>query len=118
MANTERLKRRHEEQRRQEAADQERVEKAVARYKTATHAMQSGVAVKQGLDPTDTLPKHLRVGVNAAMVEQAALVRLLIDKGLVTEAEYVEALADKMEAEVESYKKWLQERTGAEIHLH
>ncbi len=78
------------------------------RYLDACHAMQTGVqlAMTRGVT-NETEPKHLRVGVNAAMVEHGALLQLLIDKGVVTEDEFAEMLADKMEAEVHSYKRML-----------
>lgn len=66
--------------------------------------MQSAVAYAMNSDPKETEPKHLRTGINAAMVEHGALVGLLIEKGVITIEEYYKALADKMEAEVESYR--------------
>lgn len=73
------------------------------RYMAACHAMQSGVALKMGRDPKETEPKHLRVGINSAMVDSAALARLLMTKGVITEEEFYKALADQMEEEVASY---------------
>lgn len=87
------------------------------RYQDAAHAMQSGVAAKMGIDARDTEPKHLRVGINSALRDSATLARLLIAKGLITEAEYVAAQADGMEEEAEMYRLWLEERTGAKITL-
>jgi len=81
------------------------VEEDVRRYQAAVHAMQSGVAFLMNLDPAETQPKHLRVGVNSAMVDSSALAKLLIDKGVVSEEEYAQAIADGMEREVESYKR-------------
>lgn len=74
------------------------------RYLTACNAMQSGVAMKMTVDPQETSPKHLRVGVNSAMVDTGALIGLLIKKGVITEEELCEALADKMEEEVKLYE--------------
>lgn len=82
------------------------------RYRAAAHAMQSGVRLRMTregvpddseLIPGHTSPKHLRVGINSAMSDQGGLARLLIEKGLITEAEYVKAMADAMEAEAQSY---------------
>lgn len=87
------------------------------RYRAAGHAMQSGVAMKMHFDPKETEPKHLRVGVNAAMSEHSALAKLLIDKGLITDAEYIKALTDAMEAEAEKYRSEISEHTGANITL-
>ena len=93
---------------------------AEERYQAAAHAMQSGVAWEMGRDGPDTgptSPKHLRVGVNAAMCDQAALVKLLIAKGIITHEEYLEAIAAEMEAEVGRYEARISRATGAKITL-
>lgn len=82
------------------------------RYVAAAHAMQSGVAAEHARGSRDGEPKHLRVGVNSALVAQGGLARLLIDKGLITEAEYTAAVADAMEAEVARYEEILRQRLG------
>jgi hypothetical protein len=79
-------------------------------YLDLAHAMQSGVAAKMAIDPADTSPKHLRVGLNSAMVNDAALARLLIARGLFTEEEYLQAITDEMEREVARYKEWFKSR--------
>lgn len=84
------------------------------------HAMQSGVKFDietSGESNSGSNPKHLRVGVNSAMVEHAALVTLLIQKGLITEYEYAEELIDCMKAEVDRYTKLLEERLGRKVVL-
>lgn len=97
-------------------------EEDLQRYLAAAHAMQSGVAAKMQIDPAETTPKHLRVGVNSAMVEHNALAKLLIDKGVISEAEYFTAQADAMEREKALYERWLNDHygsaTGTTIHLH
>ncbi len=87
------------------------------RYYCALHAMQTGVGTMIGIDPQDMTPKHMRVGINSSMVEDATLVKLLIQKGIITQDEYEKALADEMEAEVERYKQKIKERTGIEVDL-
>lgn len=89
----------------------------IDRYKAAAHAMQSGVAMKMNYDPNDTTPKHLRVGVNAAMVESAGLARLLVEKGIITFEEYHKAIADEMERERDRYVAYLEERLGTKVTL-
>lgn len=79
------------------------------RYRAAAHAMQSGVGYKMQHDIGDTTPKHLRVGVNSAMVEHAALVEMLVDKGILTWTDYYRALAEGMEAEKQRYQTWLND---------
>jgi fructose/tagatose bisphosphate aldolase len=93
-------------------AEQERVKEFVKRYHAAAHAMQSGVAMKINYDPSDTSPKHLRVGVNSAMVDNSALAWLLIRKGIISEEEYFEALASQMEQEKEMYEHEINEHFG------
>lgn len=87
------------------------------RYKAASHAMQSGVATEMNHRSQPTEPKHLRVGINAAMVDHAALATLLMAKGLFTRDEYEAALADAMEAEKRRYEIYLSELLGAKITL-
>lgn len=95
----------------------ETVAQAQQRYMAALHAMQSGVAAEMQLDPTPSNPKHLRVGVNSALVSHSALVRLLIDKGVITEPEWFTALANAMEQEVKTYEERLSDHYGSRVHL-
>lgn len=87
------------------------------RYLQAAHAMQSGVKYDLETDPSSGTAKHLRVGVNSAMVDHGALAELLVAKGLITREEYLKALAEKMEAEVRTYQDKLTERMGAPVRL-
>ncbi len=89
------------------------IESDKKRYHSAAHAMQTGVAYEMGKGKAGTEPKHLRVGVNAAMSDHEGLVRLLIAKGLFTEEEYVTAIADAMERERDRY----QERMPSNVIL-
>ena len=92
------------------------------RYVAASHAMQSGVAMDMTTDPNQksqgaTTPKHLRVGINSAMVDASALAELLMAKGIITQAEYLEAIAAGMEREQARYEQILSRRTGSKITL-
>lgn len=89
------------------------------RYYSALHGMQSGVAFRQN-DPANTecQPKHLRVGVNSALVDSATVVKLLIAKGIFTEVEYFDMLATTMEQERDNYEKLVQKQAGTDkVHL-
>jgi hypothetical protein len=86
-------------------------------YEQAAHAMQSGVAVEQARGSQCGTPKHLRVGVNAAMADHAALAKLLIDKGVISEAEYLEALRLQMNEEVCRYQQRLKDTYGLDVTL-
>lgn len=81
-------------------------------YTNLAHAMQSGVAMKMNYEPGETEPKHLRVGINASMSDQAGLVRLLMAKGIITKEEYEQAITEEMGREVERYEQWLTQRLG------
>ncbi len=87
------------------------------RYQAAAHAMQSGVAMEMNYDSKCTQPKHLRVGVNSALVDSSALAELLISKGVIAEDEYLDAIAAGMEREAESYRARLQDHFGTSITL-
>src|SRR5213593_41717 len=82
------------------------------RYRAALHAMQTGVAYVREHQPGETTPKHLRVGVNSALVEHGVLVDLLVGKGILNWLEYYQALADGMEAEVDRYQARLDDIYG------
>jgi hypothetical protein len=88
-----------------------------AKYRAAAHAMQSGVAFFLGRDAnySSCQPKHLRVGINAAMSDHGALVAILIEKGVFTEAEYAGKLTEFMEREVATYEKKAAEILGRPI---
>lgn len=81
----------------------------MAEYHDKLHAMQSGVAMKMNYDSSETTPKQLRVGVNAAMCNQGALARLLVEKGIITQQEYLDAITAEMGREVERYETWLND---------
>lgn len=85
------------------------------RYQRAIHAMQSGVAYSR--DKTNQEPKHLRVGINVALRDVGALSYLLVKKGVFTELELWEALADGAEAEVKEYERKLSAAYGATVTL-
>ena len=87
------------------------------KYQALCHAMQTGVATDHAQGSNDGSPKHLRVGINSAMVEHSALIRLLVRKGLFSDEEYAEALIEAMQEEVTRYEMMLSERTGARIKL-
>ena len=74
------------------------------RYAAAAHAMQSATALqieRLGERGAAADPKHLRVGVNSAMVDGGAMAELLVKKGLITDLEYLEAITLGMEREAQ-----------------
>lgn len=99
--------------------DDEKEKAAWQRHRDASHAMQSGVAYEMNIPACHgaTTPKHLRTGVNAALVDNGSLVDLLVRKGFITSLEVAEAMAAGMEAEVKRYEARIAEHVGAEIKL-
>lgn len=76
-------------------------------YEAALHGMQSAVAFEMNKRSQPTEPKHLRVGINSAMVDHSALANLMIKKGIITEEEYLEELRLAMNHELDRYQKHL-----------
>ena len=66
--------------------------------------------VKALKNARDQEPGSLRVGLNTAMADHSALAKLLIDKGLITELEYGQALLEMMKLEVRRAAKDLGAR--------
>ena len=86
-------------------------------YGSLLHAIQTGVKYKMEYDDSETTPKHLRVGVNSALVNHTAIWRLLVKKGVISRKEYEESLLEQLREEKAMYEAWLTERTGASITL-
>lgn len=92
------------------------------RYVKAAHAVQSGVKTDMETDANvlsqgATTPKHLRVGLNNVMADHGSLAYLLIQKGVITEDEYLNAIADGIEREQARYEELLTQRFGYPVHL-
>lgn len=81
-------------------------------YARLLHAMQTGVAFSMDRDDSDCKPKHLRVGINSALIDSSALARLLIKNNIITEDAYWDSLIEVAKEEVESYKRKVNELYG------
>lgn len=88
-------------------------------YEEALHGIQSGIRLEIENGSDCASPKHLRVGLNASKSDQAGLVRLLISKGIFTEEEYVEAVTDAINCELEREEKIINDlfNGGGKIKL-
>lgn len=75
------------------------------------HGIQTGVAFEHAQGSTDGSPKHLRMGVNSALVSISALCHLLVEKGLITWEEYSEELRIETNKELDRYEA----RTGVTL---
>jgi hypothetical protein len=75
------------------------------------HRVQSAIAFFEGQRDAfgtrcaETEPKHLRVGVNSALVETSAVARLMFRKGLISAKDYYDTLIEVWEQEVDSYRE-------------
>jgi hypothetical protein len=91
------------------------------RYVKAARAVQSGVKADMETDTSGSkgasTPKQLRTGLNLAMADQGSLAKLLIDKGVITEAEYFDAIVEGTEREQARYEQILTERFGKPVTL-
>jgi hypothetical protein len=83
-------------------------------YHDAGHRIQTAIAFLMGRDPdhAPTQPKHLRVGIDLSKADMAGLVRLLIAKGVFTEAEYIDAITQAATDEANTYEKEVQDILG------
>ena len=97
--------------------DEDKKRAYAERYEAAMHSMQAGVALQMQYDLLETNPKHLRVGINSAMLESNAIGELLIKKGLITEEEYMIAITEAAEKEADRYQEHLTDITGANVTL-
>ena len=85
------------------------------RYTAAAHTIQTAVAVQiahLGDNAAGADHKHLRTGLNMIMTDHGSLVRLLIDKGIITDEEYTKAMIEGTEAEAERMKLDTRRKCG------
>lgn len=84
-------------------------------YGQALHGVQSAIKFQQehGFSAS-TEPKHLRVGVDMGKSDQAALVRLLMAKGLFTLSEYLEAVRLEANEELNRFEEETRRLVGDE----
>jgi hypothetical protein len=62
-----------------------------------------------------TAAPNLRAGVNVALSDQAALAKLLVAKGVISEREYLEAVVQELLEALERYRARLQAHVGREV---
>jgi hypothetical protein len=85
------------------------------RYHAAAHGVQSAIAFEIntfGDKAAGADHKHLRVGLSMTLVDSSSIAMLLMQKGLITEREYLEAIALGAEAELARVTAALQSKTG------
>lgn len=97
--------------------DEEVIEQLWLRYRGLCHAVQTGVQFEQTRGSQDGSPKHLRTGVNMSKCDHAALVRLLVAKGVFTDLEYITELVLEAEREVKRYEDRILEQYDVKVTL-
>lgn len=86
------------------------------RWHRAAHCMQAGVKMDKAGARADGEHVQSRIGINVALRDHGSLVALLVSKGVITDDEYFEAIADGMEQEVREYEALLS-RFGTKVRL-
>lgn len=81
-----------------------------AEYVKYAHGVQTALAYSQ--DAKCMEPKHLRVGVDMSKADMAGLATLLIEKGVFTKAEYLEAIVKSAHDEMMRQRDALASQMG------
>ncbi|MBK9284963.1 MAG: hypothetical protein IPM51_11710 [Sphingobacteriaceae bacterium] len=84
-------------------------------YEEALHGLQSCVKLEQSNRINFDYKKDHRVGIDSAHVSDMAIARLLIEKGVITQEEYIEELRLCMNFEVALREKKWSEKLGREV---
>jgi hypothetical protein len=82
------------------------------KYVKLAHAVQTGIASCIAAGWSGATPKHLRVGIDTSKSDHGALVKLLIEKGVITEDEYGRALLEGLENEIKGFERLFEHLTG------
>lgn len=93
--------------------------KFVAKYRVLVQKCQAGIktlAEKLG-DPKLYDAKHLRVGINNNIVELSAMIKLLVDKGILTTEEVEKAYLVAYEEEVTRLEREIYDKCGLVVKL-
>ncbi len=87
-------------------------------YLELLHAIQSGVkaTIELGIS-NEATPKHLRTGINSALINISALGQTLIEKGIITFEEWRDNEIKLLEQEVKDYENNLSKAIGKKIRL-
>ena len=89
-------------------------------YEQAGHGVQSAIRFEMSQtgfedDENDAFAdaiKHLRVGLDMRAADQSALAQLMIEKGVFTEAEYIEAMRLAANEELARYEQHCRQTYG------
>lgn len=79
-------------------------------YEEAGHGVQTAIAFKMGQGEKATEPKHMRTGIDMSKADMLGLVELLIDKNIITSAEYLEAIRLSANQELALHEEEVQQK--------
>lgn len=85
----------------------------VERYHRAAHRVQTAIGFMPNHENQQV--KHMRTGIDMSKSDMGGLARLLIQKGVMTELEYLEAVAEAAEREAAAYENELSVRYGRNV---
>jgi hypothetical protein len=94
-------------------SDEGKLAQLIERYERAAHRVQTALAFMP--DHDNMKPKHLRTGIDMSKSDMAGLATLLVEKGVFTKEEYIEAVTTSAEAEADAYEHELSVRTGINV---
>jgi hypothetical protein len=98
-------------------AEKVRFEELYQEYIGHAHGVQSGIAMRTELDQTFATPKDMRTGIDTSKADMGGLVELLIQKGVFTDIEYMEAIVTSMGQERARWEKDIGEFLGRKVTL-
>ena len=99
-------------QERMSADEKLRFEELYQQYMALGHAVQTGIGMRIELDKTFATPKDVRTGLDTSKADMDGLVNLLIQKGVFTDIEYMEAIVASMKREKDRWEADITQRLG------
>ena len=90
--------------------------KLIERYSTAGHRIQTAISFLISGGLTNRVdPKHMRTGIDLSKSDMGGLAWLLIEKGVFTKLEYIQALTQSAEREADKYENALPVNFGINL---
>jgi len=99
------------------ARDEKHVLTGVASARINHETIVALLRAKGLLHTDETEVKTRRLGIDSLMVEQAALTMLLVEKGIITDAEYMDMLVEMTEREARAHEECLSRHFGRAVSL-
>lgn len=98
-----------------------RKEELIQEINQKLHGIQTGIRYKYETsekdESLDRRLKHIRVGVDNALIQTDTLMQLLVKKGVFTDIEWLEEYLQAVNFKLNQYKKELSEALGVPVNL-